>query len=142
MGKRDQRVDEYIAKAPEFAQPILHEIRRRLHEAIAKLEEDIRENTAFFTHNGKVVASMAAFKKHAKLGVWINANKPEFIDIIAVDGLAAANTFFDRVKAAATQVANSAKGMRSKIEKMAGKKKPSAKKKAPATKKKAAKKKR
>jgi len=39
MGKRDQRVDEYIDRTPAFAKPILVEIRERVHAACPDVEE-------------------------------------------------------------------------------------------------------
>ena len=42
MGKRDPRVEAYIAKAPEFAKPILNRIRQEVHAACPDVEEDMK----------------------------------------------------------------------------------------------------
>ena len=41
MGKRDPRIDTYIAKAAPFAQPILEHFRDVVHAAVPKVEETI-----------------------------------------------------------------------------------------------------
>ena len=33
MGKKDKRIDAYIARVPEFARPILRHLRAVVHEA-------------------------------------------------------------------------------------------------------------
>ena len=48
MGKRDPRVDAYIAKAPEFAKPILAHIRDVVHDACPGVEEDLKWSTPSF----------------------------------------------------------------------------------------------
>jgi uncharacterized protein YdhG (YjbR/CyaY superfamily) len=42
VGKKHPRVDEYIARAPAFAKPILVEIRERVHAACPDVEETIK----------------------------------------------------------------------------------------------------
>ena len=69
MGQRDPRVDAYIAKAAPFAQPILEEIRNRVHEAFPAIEEDIKWGAPAFVHHG-LLANMAAFKAHCAFGFW------------------------------------------------------------------------
>ncbi len=69
MGKRDPRVDAYIAKAAPFAQPILEELRARVHAGFPEIEEGIRWGAPAFLHHG-LVAGMAAFKAHCAFGFW------------------------------------------------------------------------
>lgn len=69
MGNRNPRVDAYIAKAAPFAQPILEEIRKRVHEAFPAIEEDIKWGAPAFVHHG-LLANMAAFKAHCAFGFW------------------------------------------------------------------------
>ena len=69
MGNRNPRVDAYIAKAAPFAQPILEEIRNRVHEAFPAIEEDIKWGAPAFVHHG-LLANMAAFKAHCAFGFW------------------------------------------------------------------------
>ena len=99
----DPRIDAYIAKAPEFARPILAEARTRVHQACPAVEETIKWNAPFFLHQGKIIASMAAFKQHAKVGVW-DGMSPTFVDVKSVDELPAAKTFAQSVKEAARRV--------------------------------------
>jgi hypothetical protein len=60
----DPRIDACSAKAPEFARPVLAEARARVHQACSAVEETIKWNAPFFLHQGKIIASMAAFKQH------------------------------------------------------------------------------
>lgn len=69
MSKRDPRVDAYIAKAPEFARPILDHIRDVIHDAIPDVEEDIKWSAPFFNHEG-VICGIAAFKQHCAINLW------------------------------------------------------------------------
>jgi uncharacterized protein YdhG (YjbR/CyaY superfamily) len=52
MGKKNPRVDEYIAKAPAFAKPILVEIRERVHAACPDVEETIKWRQPSFEYKG------------------------------------------------------------------------------------------
>ena len=69
MGKRDPRVDAYIAKAADFAKPILNEIRERVHAACPDVAEDMKWSSPTFMHHG-LLCGMAAFKEHAIFGFW------------------------------------------------------------------------
>lgn len=69
MGKRDPRVDAYIAKSPEFAKPILEYVRETAHAAVPDIEETMKWSTPFFEYKGPV-AMIAAFKEHLRFGFW------------------------------------------------------------------------
>jgi uncharacterized protein YdeI (YjbR/CyaY-like superfamily) len=69
MGTRDQRVDAYIDKAAEFAQPILRHIRDTVHAASPDIEESIKWGCPHFMYRG-IICGMAAFKAHCVLGFW------------------------------------------------------------------------
>ena len=69
MGKRDPRVDAYIAKSAGFAQPILTEIRESVHAACPDVEEAMKWSFPHFVYKG-MLCSMAAFKQHAAFGFW------------------------------------------------------------------------
>ena len=69
MAKKDPRVDAYIAKAGDFARPILKRIRKLVHAACPQVEEAMKWNSPFFTHRGILVA-MPSFKKHCALIFW------------------------------------------------------------------------
>ena len=67
---RDPRIDAYIAKAQPFARPILERVRERVHATVSDVEETLKWGMPSFTLNGKILATMAAFKAHASVGFW------------------------------------------------------------------------
>ena len=69
MGARDPRVDAYIAKAPEFAQPILTTLRATVHAAVPGVEEGIKWGAPHFGYKG-MLCGMAAFKQYAAMMFW------------------------------------------------------------------------
>ncbi len=69
MGKRDPRVNAYIARSAPFARPILRHIRKVVHAACPAVEETIKWSFPHFMHEG-MLCSMAAFKNHCALGFW------------------------------------------------------------------------
>jgi uncharacterized protein YdeI (YjbR/CyaY-like superfamily) len=69
MGKKDPRIDAYIAKAAPFAQPILKLVRKLAHAADPGIEETLKWGMPHFLHEG-IVFGMAAFKAHCMLGFW------------------------------------------------------------------------
>ena len=69
MGKKDPRVDAYIAKSPDFARPLLTHLRRLIHAACPVIEETTKWRSPFFTHDG-IVCGVAAFKQHCTLIFW------------------------------------------------------------------------
>ena len=70
MGKKDARVDAYIAASGDFAKPILRELRKRIHASVPGIEESIRWSAPTFLYGGKILAGMAAFKAHCSFGFW------------------------------------------------------------------------
>ncbi len=69
MGKKDPRVDAYIAKSPDISRPILKHIRKLMHQADPQVEETLKWRIPTFTHDG-IVCCMAAFKQHCALSFW------------------------------------------------------------------------
>lgn len=69
MGKKDARVDAYIAKSPDFARPILTYLRDVVHQGCPALVETMKWSTPTFEHHG-ILCSMAAFKEHCVFGFW------------------------------------------------------------------------
>lgn len=63
--RSDPRIDAYIDKAEDFAQPILRHVRALVHSALPEAEEAIKWGMPHFTVGGKNVVGMAAFKAHA-----------------------------------------------------------------------------
>ncbi|MBZ5525514.1 MAG: YdeI/OmpD-associated family protein [Acidobacteriia bacterium] len=69
MGTRDKRIDAYIAKSADFAQPILRNLREIVHEGCPDVEETMRWSLPSFMYKG-ILCGMAAFKQHCALGFW------------------------------------------------------------------------
>ena len=63
--KTDPRIDEYIARAAPFAQPILEHVRKIAHTALPDGEESLKWGAPNFTIAGRNAVGMAAFKAHA-----------------------------------------------------------------------------
>lgn len=60
----DPRIDEKIAKAADFARPILEHLRALVHKTVPDAGEAIKWGMPHFTYKGKNIAGMAAFKAH------------------------------------------------------------------------------
>src|SRR5262245_29473080 len=69
MPTNDPRVDAYIAKAADFAKPILRRIRKVVRAVSPDIQETIKWGMPHFEHKG-VICGMAAFKQHCALGFW------------------------------------------------------------------------
>jgi uncharacterized protein YdeI (YjbR/CyaY-like superfamily) len=69
MGKRDPRIDHYIAKSADFARPILTYLRDLVHEACPECEETLKWSAPTFLHYG-MLCGFASFKEHATFGFW------------------------------------------------------------------------
>ncbi|HEY4329128.1 MAG TPA: DUF1801 domain-containing protein [Phycisphaerae bacterium] len=67
MGKKDTRVDAYIAKASPAAQGVLGHLRKVVHKGCPRVEETIKWGMPFFMYRG-MFAHMAAFKAHCGFG--------------------------------------------------------------------------
>ena len=68
MGSVDPRIDAYIAKAADFARPILLQLRAAVHTGCPEVEEAIKWSHPHFLYRGRILCSMAAFKQHAAFG--------------------------------------------------------------------------
>lgn len=71
---REPSIDAYIAKAAPFAQPILRELRERVHAACPSVQEAIKWGMSAFVYRGKILCGMAAFKQHASFNLWHGAH--------------------------------------------------------------------
>ena len=69
MGKKDPRIDAYIAKSADFAKPILTYLREAVHAACPDVEETLKWSMPAFMHHG-ILCGMAAFKEHAACNMW------------------------------------------------------------------------
>jgi uncharacterized protein YdeI (YjbR/CyaY-like superfamily) len=81
--KTDPRVDAYIAKSAEFAQPILKRLRSLVHEACPGAEEAMKWGHPGFMYEGKILTIIAAFKAHCGLVFWHHEMKKR----LAAEGL-------------------------------------------------------
>ena len=70
MGKKEKLIDAYIAKAADFAKPILLHIRELVHKACPDVEEKMKWSMPFFDYKGEMLCHMASFKQHAVMGFW------------------------------------------------------------------------
>lgn len=73
MPNLDPRIDAYIDKSADFAQPILQRLRSLVHEACPQVEETIKWSAPSFGYAGGILCGMAAFKQHVSFGFWKHA---------------------------------------------------------------------
>jgi uncharacterized protein YdeI (YjbR/CyaY-like superfamily) len=76
VGKKDPRVDVYIAKARPFARPILRRLRTLVHRGCPEVIEEIKWGAPHFNYRG-MFCGMATFKEHCVFGFWNRALKIE-----------------------------------------------------------------
>jgi uncharacterized protein YdeI (YjbR/CyaY-like superfamily) len=69
MGKKDPRIDAYIARSAGFAQPILNHLRELVHRGCPEVEETLKWSMPSFVCKG-ILCGMAAFKQHVTFGFW------------------------------------------------------------------------
>lgn len=69
MGKKDPRIDAYIAQAGSFAQPVLKHLRKLIHQGCPDVEETIKWSRPFFEYKGPF-CFFAAFTRHCHFGFW------------------------------------------------------------------------
>lgn len=65
-----QKIDNYIHSLPEWQQDICTKARKLIHQADAKIVEEIKfTNRPYFTHKGNVCALLAA-KQHVNVFIY------------------------------------------------------------------------
>jgi hypothetical protein len=69
MPDKDPRIDAYIEKSADFAKPIMTHLRKLIHKASPKINENIKWSMPAFEYKG-LVCGFAAFKQHATFGFW------------------------------------------------------------------------
>jgi uncharacterized protein YdeI (YjbR/CyaY-like superfamily) len=69
MPTTDPRVDAYIEKSQEFAQPILRHLRELVHRACPEVTETLKWSMPSFEYKG-LMCGMAAFKAHCTFMFW------------------------------------------------------------------------
>ncbi len=70
MGKKDERIDAYIANSAPFAQPILSHLRALIHDVCPEVVETWKWSFPNFDYKGNSFVSLASFKKHCALRFW------------------------------------------------------------------------
>jgi len=81
----DKRVDAYIAKAGEFAKPILRSLRKSIHDVCPDVCETMKWSFPHFEYHG-VLCSMAAFQRHCAFVFWKRALLPDPDKILNLSG--------------------------------------------------------
>lgn len=83
----NNKVDEYIENAKPFARPILRRLRKLVHQACPRIEENIKWGMPYFEYKG-IVCHMAAFNQHCAFGFWKAALMKDARMLIANNGVA------------------------------------------------------
>jgi uncharacterized protein YdeI (YjbR/CyaY-like superfamily) len=73
MAKSDKRIELYISKSAEFAQPILWHITELVHKACPDVEETMKWSFPHFMYKDSILCSMASFKQHCAFGFWLGS---------------------------------------------------------------------
>jgi uncharacterized protein YdeI (YjbR/CyaY-like superfamily) len=63
-------VDDYIANAEAFAQPILLHLRKLLHKTCPAVVEEIKWGIPHFDYHGEMMCMLAAYTKHCSFSFW------------------------------------------------------------------------
>ncbi len=78
-------IDAYIDKSEEFAQPILHHLRKLVHEACPEVVEKMKWSFPVFEYKGRILSNMAAFKKHCSFGFWLANSMSDPLKILEAE---------------------------------------------------------
>jgi uncharacterized protein YdeI (YjbR/CyaY-like superfamily) len=98
MPHYDPRIDAYISKAADFAQPILEHIREVVHETCPDVQETVKWSFPHFEYAGGILCSMAAFKQHCSFGFWLASLMKDPHGLIASIGEKASMGHFGPIK--------------------------------------------
>jgi hypothetical protein len=69
MPAADARIDAYIERSADFAQPILTHLRKLIHKACPDVKETVKWSMPSFEYKG-ILCGFAAFKQHCTFGFW------------------------------------------------------------------------
>lgn len=69
MPTTDPRIDAYIEKSRDFAQPILKHLRGLVHEVCPEVKETLKWSMPSFEYKG-ILCGFASFKEHCTFGFW------------------------------------------------------------------------
>ena len=84
---RDPRIDAYIAKSGDYAQPILAHPRALVQATCPEVEETLKWSMSFFDYRGSPLCNLAALKAHCSLGFWRAKELPELPRQVGEDGM-------------------------------------------------------
>lgn len=70
---KDERIDVYIEKSADFAQPILNHLRAIIHKAVPEIHETMKWSFPHFEYKKSILCSMASFKQHCSFGFWLGS---------------------------------------------------------------------
>lgn len=70
MPELNPQVDEYIAKAEEFAKPIMEYLRQIIHDTCPEVEEIMKWGIPHFDYKGDMMCILAAYKKHCSFSLF------------------------------------------------------------------------
>lgn len=69
MPSFDPRIDAYIEKSAEFAQPVMIHLRKLVHRACPEVQETLKWSMPSFEYKG-ILCGFSAFKEHCAFGFW------------------------------------------------------------------------
>ena len=81
--RANPKVNVYIAKSADFAQPILRHLRGLVRKACPDVVEEMKWSRPFFLHGGVILCNISAFKAHCSFGFW----GAEIGEVLAADGV-------------------------------------------------------
>src|SRR4051812_11375284 len=70
MEGKEPKIDAYIARSADFAQPVLKHFRALIHHVCPLVQEKIKWGMPHFDYLDAPMAHMAAFKQHCAIGFW------------------------------------------------------------------------
>ena len=69
MPSYDKRIDAYIEKSADFAQPVMKHLRELIHKGCPEVTETLKWSMPSFEYKG-LLCGFAAFKQHCTFGFW------------------------------------------------------------------------
>lgn len=67
---RNPQLDEYIAKASDFAHPIFEHLRDLIHGTCPSVREEIKWGIPHFDYHGEMMCIFAAYGRHCSFSFW------------------------------------------------------------------------
>ncbi len=68
--QHNPKIDDYLAKSADFAQPILAHLRKLLHETCPDIVEEVKWGIPHFDYHGEMMCIFAAYKSHCSFSFW------------------------------------------------------------------------